>query len=292
MLHIANRRILKHPPGNFCWIDLGAADRGGAMDFYKSLFGWAGGNGYPFGSNNCYMMCSLQYLHHSKWGNRTAPRDVAAIYTLRPDQVSHRVPPHWMLYVAVDDADVAAARAAELGAKVLVPPSDSISWWWVRSETAAGGCYPTCRVAVLQDPTGADFCVLQPMRTSGIEIAGVDGTLCWADLNTPNRVRAGEFYSSLFGWQFTKREKDAPNDYWEVKNGEEFIGGFSPAAQPQRPPRWLPYFKVADCDATSNNSQRLGATVSVPPMSVKDIGRVAVLMDPQGAAFGIFQLTP
>jgi hypothetical protein len=292
MQQIVNRRILKHPPGSFCWIDLSTTNRGAAMDFYQSLFGWTGGVGYPFGSNNCYMMCSLEYLHYSKWGNRTAPRDVAAIYSLRPDQQSHGVLPHWMLYVAVDDADLAAARATELGAKVLVPPSDSTSWWWVRSETASGGSYPTCRVAVLQDPTGADFCILQPKRITGIEVAGVDGTLCWADLNTPSRGRAVEFYSSLFGWQLMKQEKDAPNDYWMIKNGEEFIGGFLPVAQPQCPPRWLTYFKVADCDATANNAQRLGATVSLPPMNVKDTGRVAVLMDPQGAAFGVFQFTP
>src|SRR5439155_17194327 len=55
---------------------------------------------------------------------RLEGRDAAAGCTLRPEERSHGVPPHWKLYVAVDSADASAARAAELGGTVLAPPFD------------------------------------------------------------------------------------------------------------------------------------------------------------------------
>ena len=55
------------------------------------------------------------------------------------------------------------------------------------------------RMAVIQDPAGAHFCVSQAAKNSGIGIAGVAGSLCWADLSTPNVKRASDFYSGLFG---------------------------------------------------------------------------------------------
>ena len=51
-------------------------------------------------------------------------RNVGAAYTLREQETSAGVPPHWNLYIAVSDADASATRAAELGGKVLAPAFD------------------------------------------------------------------------------------------------------------------------------------------------------------------------
>ena len=83
------------------------------------------------------------------------------------------------------------------------------------------------RMAVIQDPTGATFCVWQVKKDPGIGIAHVAGTLCWADLSTPDPKRASAFYSGLFGWQLTADPKD-PSGYLHIKNGEHFIGGVHP----------------------------------------------------------------
>ncbi len=258
--------IEKHPPGAFCWIELATTDQNAAKTFYGKLFGW-GVKDFPMGPNDFYSIFQLD------------GRDAAAAYTLRPDQRSRGVPPHWMLYVAVESADSAAKRAADLGAKVLAPPFD---------------VYDVGRMAVLQDPTAAVLSVWQPKKRTGTGIAGVDGTLCWADLSTSDQDCASQFYSALFGWKILKEDENPSHNYYHIQNGEDFIGGIPPGSHrdPKIPPHWLPYFKVSNCDATAAEAKQLGAIIHLPPTNFEDVGRGAVLADPQRAVFAIFQSAP
>lgn len=258
--------IDKHAAGAFCWIELGTTDQNAAKNFYGKLFGW-GVNDMPMGPNDFYSMFTLE------------GRYAAAGYTLRADQRAQGVPAHWMIYVAVESADAAAARAAQLGGKVLAPAFD---------------VYDAGRMAVMQDPGGAVFCVWQAKKNAGTGINGVEGTLCWADLSTPDQEAAGKFYSALFGWEILKEDEEPSHNYHHIKNGEEFIGGIPPAAHrdPNIPPHWLAYFLVNNCDASAAKAKQLGATIHLPPMNIEDLGRFAVLADPQGAAFAIFHAAP
>lgn len=254
--------IDKHPAGSFCWIELGTSDQTAAKNFYGSIFGWTP-NDMPMGPGAFYTIFRLD------------GRDAAAGYTLRPDQVAQHVPPHWMLYIQVDKVDASAAKVPQLGGKVIVAPFDVMD---------AG------RMSVVQDPTGAYFCLWQANRSKGTGIAHVHGTLCWADLSTPDAKRAQDFYSGLLGWQFMRDEKD-PSGYLHIKNGEHFIGGVPPAAHrpPGVPPHWLAYFQVDDVDATANKAKEMGAKMFLPPMSMEGVGRMSVMADPQGAVFAIFK---
>jgi predicted enzyme related to lactoylglutathione lyase len=256
--------IDKHVPGSFIWIELSTTDQNAAKSFYGSLLGWTP-NDMPMGPDDFYTIFRLE------------GKDAAAACTLRPDQLERGVPAHWMIYVAADSADKSADRAAQLGGTVIAPPFDVFT---------AG------RMAVIEDPTGATFALWQANQNIGIQIAGVDGTLCWADLSTSDPERAKQFYSDLFGWHITT-END-PSGYLHVKNGEEFIGGIQPAAQrnPNAPPHWLAYFLVSDCDASAARAKDLGASLYAGPMSIENVGRVAVIADPQGAVFAIFQPNP
>jgi predicted enzyme related to lactoylglutathione lyase len=254
--------IDKHPVGSFCWIELGTTDQAAAKNFYGSIFGWTP-NDMPMGPGAFYTIFRLD------------GRDAAAGYTLRPDQVAQHVPPHWMLYIQVDKVDASAAKVPQLGGKVIVAPFDVMD---------AG------RMAVIADPAGAYFCLWQANRSTGTQIAQVHGTLCWADLSTPDPERAKAFYSGLFGWQLMVGEKDT-SGYLHIKNGEHFIGGVPPAAhrQPGVPPHWLAYFQVDDVDATANKAKEMGAKLFLPPMSMEGVGRMSVIADPQGAVFAIFK---
>jgi predicted enzyme related to lactoylglutathione lyase len=251
-----------HPPGSFCWIELGTTDQPAAKKFYGTLFGWSATD-YPMGPGGVYTMFRLD------------GRDAAAGYELNPAQRAQHVPPHWMLYILVDSVDASAGKVSQLGGTVILPPFDVMD---------AG------RMAVLQDPVGAFFCLWQPNKNKGIGIAGVHGTLCWADLNTPDPDRAQKFYSSLLGWQFAKGEKD-DSGYLHIKNGEEFIGGMPPAKHlpPGAPPHWLAYFMVDDVDVTANKAKEMGARLYLPPMSMEGVGRFSVIADAQGAVFAIFK---
>jgi uncharacterized protein len=255
--------IDKHAPGDFCWIELATSDQNAAKKFYTSLFGWEP-NDMPMGPDSFYTIFRLQ------------GKDCAAGYTMGAQEQG--VPPHWNLYIAVENADAAANKAASLGAKVIAPAFDVMD---------AG------RMAVLEDPTGAVFIVWQANRNAGIGIAGEPGTLCWADLSTHDPDRAKKFYADLFGWDISPGEKD-PSGYLHIKNGDRFIGGIPPAhvRDPKAPPHWLIYFYVADVDASAGKAKELGATFFVPPMSIEDVGRMAIMADPQGAVSAIFKESP
>ena len=252
----------RHSPGEFCWLELATSDQDAAKKFYHALFGWSI-NDFPMGQAGVYTIFRID------------GRDVAAGCTLQPDQKAANVPPHWMIYIAVANADQSAATASSLGGKVLAPAFDVMQ---------AG------RMAVIQDPTGAIFCLWQPKNTPGVGITDEPNTFCWADLVTSDPERAKQFYSGLFGWQIVTGEKDT-SGYLHIKNGEHFIGGIPPVRQqgPKTPPHWMSYFAVADVDQTAGKAQGLGARIFVPPMDIPGAGRMAVVADPQGAAFALFK---
>lgn len=252
-----------HASGSFCWIELATTDQNAAKSFYGSLFGWKV-NDIPMGPDGVYTMFELD------------GREAAAGYTLRPDQQSNGVPPHWMVYVAVANADESAARVPELGGTLLAPPFD------VQEHG---------RMAIVLDPTGATFAIWQAKAHTGIQIAGIDGSLCWADLNSPNRDKAMAFYAGLFGWKFEPGKDGDMGGYLHIKNGEAFIGGATPSTflPPGAPAHWLAYFLTSNCDASTDKAKSLGATVWVPPSDIEGAGRFSVLSDPQGASFALFQ---
>jgi predicted enzyme related to lactoylglutathione lyase len=254
--------IEKNRPGSFCWIELATSDQAAAKTFYSGLFGWAI-HDMPMGPGASYTLFQLQ------------GKDAAAGYTLRPEESAQGVPPHWMIYVTVENADATAKRAADLGGKVVAPAFD----------VGTMG-----RMAVIQDPTGAMFSVWEPKEGNGIGIKDVDGTLCWADLSTPDRGRASKFYSELFGWQIVADEHD-PAGYMHIKNADEFIGGMPPAKHqsPNAPPHWLAYFQVSDCKASAMKAKHLGASLYMEPMFMENVGTMSIVADPQRAVFAIFQ---
>jgi hypothetical protein len=242
-------------------MELATTDQHAAKAFYSSLFGWTA-NDAPMGPGEFYTMFRLE------------DRNVAAGYTMRKEEREHGAPAHWNLYIAVESADAAVARASQLGGKVLAPAFD---------------VFDAGRMAIIQDPTGAIFQVWQPLKNHGIGISNVNGAFCWADLNTGDRAAASAFYSGLFGWKLEPGEKD-PSGYLHISNGERMIGGVPSAEQvpPNVPPHWLLYFEVADCDASVAKATELGARALMPPMSLEGVGRFSVIAGPQGAVFALF----
>jgi len=253
--------IDSHPPGSFAWVELATSDQAAAKKFYTSLFGWTVTD-FPMGPGQAYSMFYLD------------GRNSGAAYTLDPKNMPG-VPPNWALYVAVDRADDAAAKATAAGGNILGGPFDVADFG---------------RMAVLQDPTGAVFCVWQARSHKGTGIEHVPGTLCWADLSTPNSDAAKPFYQAVFGWKFELGEND-PSGYLHIKNGEHFIGGVPTAQQrnPNAPAHWLLYFHVDDADAATAKAKELGAQVHFGPMTMEGVGRWSIVADPQGAVFALFQ---
>ena len=67
------------------------------------------------------------------------------------------------------------------------------------------------------------------------------------------------------------------------------MGGMMKCPHPGLPAHWLAYVNVPDVDAAAAAAAKLGGQIVVPPMDIPTVGRIAVLVDPQGAAIGIFK---
>lgn len=121
------------------------------------------------------------------------------------------------------------------------------------------------------------------------------GAFSWNELTTPDPEAALAFYSALLGWT-TQKMTMPGGDYHVVKVGETSVGGVM-ATPPQAkaaamPPSWGSYVTVADVDATARRATELGGKVVHGPQDIPGVGRMAVIIDPQGAAINVIAYTP
>ncbi len=199
--------------------------------------------------------------------------DTSAAYTLRPDMKAQGIPPHWDIYMAVESADETAAKIESFGGTLIAKPFDVMTYG---------------RMAVASDPTGAVFCIWQAKTHIGSRIGQQPGTVCWADLNTPDAEAASQFYVGVFGWELFQGQND-PSGYLHIKCGEQYIGGMLPAHMPNIPAHWMLYFAVADAKASTDQAVSLGGKTMVPVQEIPGTGWFSIVQDPQGAAFALFQ---
>jgi predicted enzyme related to lactoylglutathione lyase len=115
------------------------------------------------------------------------------------------------------------------------------------------------------------------------------GKVVWNDLITDDAAAARRFYGALFGWTFEDATGPAGRDYVIARSGSMPVAGMVPVAPGQggeELSRWLPYVSVSDVDAAVARATAAGARVAVGPRDV-GLGRVAAIIDPQGAVIGI-----
>jgi predicted enzyme related to lactoylglutathione lyase len=119
------------------------------------------------------------------------------------------------------------------------------------------------------------------------------GTFCWTDLSTSDQDAAKGFYGGLFGWEPDDLPVGDGVSYSMMRLAGKDVAAISPQQQQQReagiPPTWNSYVAVEDADAAADRAKELGASVHVPPFDVLEAGRMAVIQDPQGAFFMIWQ---
>lgn len=257
------QEAVEYKPGTFCWIELGTSVGEEGKKFYTQLFGWDFED-HPMGPGMVYTILRL------------GGKDVGALYELMPEMKAQGVPPHWMSYVAVANADETAEKAKAAGATIIKEPFD---------------VFTLGRMAVIQDPAGAVFSIWQAKDNKGAGVTNVPGSFCWNELMTTDTAKAGDFYSNVFGW--TKNVMNfGPMEYTMFINGDRPNGGMfeiTPDMGPI-PSNWLVYFAVDDCDAKVQKATELGAAVVKGAEDIPSIGRFAILTDPQGAAFAIIKL--
>ena len=119
------------------------------------------------------------------------------------------------------------------------------------------------------------------------------GTFSWADVTTTDQDAAKAFYSGLFGWEAEDLPVGDGVSYTMMRVDGKDVAAVSPQPQQQRdagvPPMWNSYVTVESADAAAEKAGQLGATLHAPPFDVMEAGRMAVIQDPQGAFFMVWE---
>lgn len=240
--------------GTPCYIELTTPDQQAAKSFYGPLFGWQLEQVPVSDQGDYYVTAGLE-------GD-----PVAGIAGQMPEMAGH--PAFWSVYLAVDDVDAAAAKVESAGGKVEAGPFDVMELG---------------RMAAIQDPTGARVNLWQARDAIGTVRANEPGTPIWNELVSPDLPKATAFYTEVLGvtWE---AQPMGDTEYLLLKVGDHMAGGAMPPMQGV-PPHWNIYFNVADVDGSVAKAEELGAKTVAPAFDVPDVGRMAVLSDPQGAMF-------
>ena len=240
------------------WVDLAATDAAAEGDFYAKLFGW-----------------KIEVSEDPQYGGygraTVGGRDAAG---LGPKQDPNQ-PSAWTLYIGTDDVEALAQKVTAAGGTLVMAPFD----------VGDQG-----RMAVFQDPSGAFISAWQTTRMGGFEATG-GGTFGWADLNARGYEAVLPFYEQVFGW--TPTSVGTPErPYAEFHLGGRAILGateMDPMVPDGVPNYWLVYFNVDDVDATHRAAIESGGRELVPPIDFPG-GRMSIVSDPEGAAFGLMRM--
>ena len=148
-------------------------------------------------------------------------------------------------------------------------------------------------MSIIEDPTGGTLALWSTKESMGTFLWGETNSLCWNELVTSDANAAVKFYTGLFGWK-TEAMPMGDVPYTVLKNGDLPIAGLMPQPKDMRgaPTSWMAYFAVNDCDATMKKVERLGGKVCMPPHDIPNVGRFAILADPEGATFAVIKNLP
>jgi hypothetical protein len=241
------------------WVDLQTSDQDDAKRFYTGLLGWTYDD-QPMAPGAVYSVA------------QAGGDNVAAIAPQSPEMAAAGAPPMWNTYIAVDSVDDAVAKVEAAGGQVAMPAFDVMD---------AG------RMAFVLDPGGAAVGLWQAGRHIGATRVNEPNAVVWNELITADPAGSAGFYQQVAGITTSVMEMgDDKYTMFEV-NGQP-VGGTTPPQMPGVPNHWHVYFSVADADATAAKAAELGGSVLVAPFDTP-AGRMAVLRDPQGAAFSVMQ---
>ncbi len=208
------------PAGTPTWVDLMTPDMDAARSFYHAIFGWE------------YDVAGPEFGGYTT--ARIGQHTTAGMSPIVPG-VS-RMPAVWGLHFATEAIAADVARAEALGAKVINPPM----------VVGAFGSMATC-----QDPTGVIFNLWQAGQHIGFQVTDEPGSTTWYELYSPNAKQARDFYAALLN--ATADPMPGDMEYYVLKHGEAMLCGIVQAdpAGGVWPQQWVPYFVVADIDATA-----------------------------------------
>jgi predicted enzyme related to lactoylglutathione lyase len=253
----------EHHVGKVMWVDLVTPDLAAAERFYGALFGW-----------------TFQSIHSGASAYSVALMDghpVGGLFEKAVPAGEHRQSA-WMTFFAVRDVETAKGKAKEHGAKVV---SDS------RSYPSRG------RQAVLADPEGAVFAILESSSGDSPDFLAAPGEWIWSSLLSRTPGAEAAFYQSLFSYDAFDLASDDGLEHVILSSDDYARASVNslPHDSARRRAHWLNFIRVDNTVDTAAKVIAAGGRILVEPHVDRHGGQVAVVADPAGAPFGLMEWT-
>jgi uncharacterized protein len=240
-------------PGEVQWWHLVTEDAAGAARFYSGLLGW-----------------DVERAPKGNYVVRLGGTPIAEISQIRNalPGVSEAT---WLPAITVPDVKAASLAALRLGA----------------GKHREGRAKGIGRWAAFEDPQGAPVLVAAPEQALGG--AKGPGAWVWAELWTRDPDKSVKFYETVVGYE--RSTVDRPGGPYPVfRSGGEPRAGIVTIENDRIETAWAPYVGVADLRATLKRALELGGRVLMEPRADQAEGRIALVADPSGGAFFVYDL--
>ena len=239
--------------GKLIWVELITEDAATAASFYEGLLDW-----------------KIEMRESGRYTVFLDDRPIASI-----SQIENKLDEEeaqWLVGLEVEDLSGSVAAARRLGATI---------------HEGAGSKAGFAKFSIIEDPEGAPVVLLDPERSLGGERAV--GAWVWAELWTDDLAAAGKFYGEVIGYDRSETDR-LGQTYPLFEIDGEPRAGLVEIEDNAVDPIWAPYLAVEDVAATVKKAKSLGGRILLEPRPENHSGRVALIADPTGGAFFIYQI--
>jgi predicted enzyme related to lactoylglutathione lyase len=256
---ILNPATQERHPGKMIFAELVTPDLASAKRFYGGLFGWTFQDSH---------MGTTQFAEAMADGH-----PVAALIDreLPPGQGR---PALWLSFFSVLDTAATGANAVKAGGKMLFAPTPVPN---LGSE------------AVIADPQGAVFGILASSSGDPADILARPGDWIWSSLVTSVPDRDAAFYQTLLGLSVFDLDGAQEAQHFMVASDNYARASINPLPPnlANAKPYWLSYVRVPDVAQAAAQATSLGGKIVLSPRVDRHGGKIAIVVDPQGAAVGL-----
>jgi predicted enzyme related to lactoylglutathione lyase len=259
---------MANPAGSFIWYELLTFDPLGAKRFYDEVVGWT------IAEESVAPGLEYRMIGRSDGGH------AGGLMTLSEEMRANGARPGWLGYIHVRDVDAALAAMERDGGTVMMPAWD---------QPGVG------RLAMVADPSGAPFYLMDPLPPEGqpdavSDVFSIDQPqhVRWNELSSGDPARAVDFYARHFGWvQDGSMDMGELGKYQFLRHGDVMIGAVMPKMPEMPVSVWSFYVGVDDIDRAVRAIGQGGGQILNGPMEIPGGDYAVNAMDPEGAAFGL-----
>lgn len=254
---------------NFIWYELMTPDPAGAARFYGAVVGWTiASTGEQTAGGVDYRM-----IGRSDGGN------AGGVLALDADMISGGARPFWIGYIHTPDVDAEIAAIKADGGSIQMDAMD----------------IPVGRIAMVTDPQGAAYYIMDPTPPPGMEDMEADvfsvteaQRVRWNELATSDPDGAVAFYTRHYGWgQEGEMDMGDMGAYRFIQRGDIGLGAVMPLMPGMPASMWTFYIGVDDIDRAQAAVTANGGTITNGPMEIPGGEYAMNGIDPQGASFGL-----